>query len=84
MDKKYLIKTLIRKDHKLGNNAYVRGRISGIQSVICPRKIEFGNGRNEEGFILVAECTPEKYDDFMNTVENMYPGLCKFDYKESE
>lgn len=84
MDKKYLIKTLIRKDHKLGERAYVRGRISGIQSVICRRDIEFGTGVNEEGYILVAECTPTQYDDFMNYVEKMYPGLCIFDYKESE
>lgn len=84
MEKKFKIKTLIRKDHKLGDNVYVRGKISGIQSVMCPRKIEFGNGQNDEGFILVAECTPEQYDDFMNFVEDIYPGLCVFDYKETE
>lgn len=84
MDKKYKIKTLIRKDHKLGNNIYVKGRISGMQSVFCKRDIEFGTGENDEGYILVAECTAVQYDDFMNHVENCYPGLCKFDYRESE
>lgn len=78
---KHVVKTLIKKDHKLGGNVYVRGKISGIQSVMCPREIEFGNGMIEEGFILVTECTVDQYDDFMNFVENMYPGLCIFDYK---
>ena len=76
-------KTLIRKDHKLGDNLYVKGKVSGIQSVLCPREIEFDHGTNEEGYILVAECTPEQYENFMNFVEKFYPGLCIFDYERS-
>ena len=79
MDKK-LFKTLIRKDHKLGNNDYVKGKISGIQTILCPREFEHGNGRNEDGFILVAECEPIHYDAFKNVVEKIYPGLCEFNY----
>ena len=81
---KRIVKTLIKKDHKLGNNEYVKGRISGIQSIMCPRDFEFGTGRNEDGFILVAECDVNQYDRFINVIEEMYPGLCIFDYRESK
>ena len=84
MDKKYKIKTLIRWDHKLGDDAYVRGRITGFQCALCNQYKEFANVRIKEGVVLTAECTATQYDDFINVVERHYPGLCKFDYKESE
>ena len=84
MDKKYIIKTLIRRDHKFGENTYVRGRICGMKEVICKEDKLFAVCEIDEGFILTTECTAIQYDDWMNLVEKRYPGLCKFDYKESE
>lgn len=84
MDKKYLIKTLIRWDHKLGDEPYVQGRISGMQLVISNDTKAYANKRVAEGYVLQGEFTAIEYDDFMNIVEKHYPGLCKFDYKESE
>lgn len=84
MDKKYEISTLIRRDHKFGENAYVRGRVTGMQAAICNQDTEYANVMLEEGVILTAKCTAIQYDNFMNLVEKKYPGLCKFDYKESK
>ena len=81
----YIFKTLVREDHKHGNNEYVLGRIGGIQQVMC-------NGEPLKGFavkhvvgtgaVLMTECTPEQYVAFMKFVKEMYPGLCVFAYKE--
>lgn len=84
MDNKYEISTLIRRNHKFGENAYVRGRITGMQAVICKQDKEYANVMCEEGIVLTAKCTAIQYDDFMNFVEKRYPGLCQFDYKESK
>ena len=81
MGKKYEISTLIKRKHELGENTYVRGRVSGIQSVICEEDKTFANCEIDEGFVLTTKCTPEQYDDFMDCVEEYYPGLCEFDYE---
>ena len=41
----------------------------------------FAHAQNNEGLIMTVECSHEIYDKFMNYVEKMYPGVCKFDYK---
>ena len=81
MNKKYVVSTLIKRNHKFGENAYVRGRISGIKLVVCDGSDKFANCEIDEGILIKSECTPEQYDEFMNIVEKHYPGLCEFDYK---
>lgn len=90
MEKK-VFNTLIKKDHKFGENEYVHGRISGMQEMICDGN---NNGVDEPGYamwhipgvgeVLVTYCEPEKYESFKNLVEKHYPGLCEFDYDMSE
>lgn len=78
--------TLIKKDHKFGNNRYVHGRISGYKELICDG---IRNGIDEPGYcnrmipevglVMRSYCEPEKYDTFKDHVERYYPGLCEFD-----
>lgn len=82
MDKKCEVSTLIKRNHdKFGDNAYVMGRISGMQLVICECDDKFPITEIEEGHILTTKCTLKQYEDFMNLIEKHYPGLCEFDYK---
>ena len=84
MEKK-IFDTLVKKNHKLGGNEYVTGRIHGMMEAIC---------RNEDGFdepvpclwhipgvgdVMTTYCEPEKYESFKNLVEKNYPDLCEFD-----
>lgn len=73
--KKYA--TVIKKDHELGGNDYVVGRISGILYVVCGGEEE-PHTEIETGRVLIANCTWEAYDRFKTIVKNLYPGLCKF------
>lgn len=72
--------TLVRKEHKLGENKQVLGRILGYKELLCGElnKIPHGVGLTEEGHVLIAECTPEEYGAFCELTENRFPGLCKF------
>lgn len=72
-------KTLVGR----GANDYIRGRISGMQEVICVgfNKIGYANGKCDEGTIMTTKCSAEKYYLFAAVVERYYPGLCTFDYK---
>lgn len=78
--------TLIRKDHKLGDNVYVHGVVSGIRFMICEYEghIPHGIGKLENGMMLISECSPEDYELFTKKVEEFYPGLCIFDYQMKE
>lgn len=81
MDKK-IFKTLIKKDHKLGENKYVHGRISGFQSVICNEHPEgmYATISSDKGLLLLTHrCTAEQYEKFRIRVAEEYPGLCEFD-----
>ena len=82
---KRIFKTIVRADHKFGDSEYVRGRISGIQLAMCDEDPKNGfvwSYVPGVGDIIKTKCTPEKYDAFTNVIENLYPGLCIFDYKE--
>lgn len=86
-ERKY--RTLIKKNHKFGENEYVQGRISGIQEVICDRDrngvdnpaVEVLYDVMNTGLVLTTLCSQEQYDRFAELVEKHYPGLCVFDVK---
>lgn len=81
-----LFATLIKKEHKLGENEYVQGRINGIMEILCNGK---RNGIDEPaiagrripgvGELMLTECEPEQYEVFKNLIEKHHPGLCEFD-----
>lgn len=79
-----LYKTLVKKDHKLGNNKYVLGRISGIKHVICSndKSQRYGNSGVDNGVVLRVDCEKSKYDEFVTMIEDLYPGLCEFYYMD--
>lgn len=82
---KRIFKTLVKAKHKNGRNKYVRGRISGIQRIMCvgDYKKEFANTHIiGTGIMMETECTSEQYDAFAKVIEELYPGLCIFDYEE--
>lgn len=78
------IKTLVKRDHKLGKDAYVLGRIVGAMAVMCKNDpangLEYGRGYCKNGTIIVAETTDEEYEAFAKVIESWYAGLCIFNY----
>lgn len=87
-NKTFLFKTLIKNTEDVvpkhwRNNKYIRGRISGISLVICGD--DYGPyKRAEDGYVQSVVCEPEQYDEFKKLVEEVYPGLCEFNYKEKD
>lgn len=81
-----IIKTLVKREHPLGIDKYVLGRIVGAMAVMCKEDpamgIEFGRGVCDRGSIIVTETTDEKYKAFAEVIESWYPALCIFDYVE--
>lgn len=79
MEKK-IFRTLIKQEEKLGNNEYVRGRISGIQAAITGTmgKAIRGVSGKRGGMMFSVECTESQYKTFAELVGEMYPGLCSF------
>ena len=78
-------KTLVKsgKDVKKvwRGNTYIRGRISGILCGIC-RNAYYPVDIVENGKVYTVECTPEKYAEATEVIEEHYPGLCEFNYQE--
>lgn len=81
MDKKYMIATLIKKDHKYGDDKYILGRISGVGYILAGKKKFYAMIETNKGMIYQNEFTPEKYDEFINVIDNLYPGLIVPNYK---
>lgn len=83
-----IFRTLIKKDHKFSDNDYVKGRITGIEYIVCfngdierAQDLGFAHVHFEDGILLKTICTKRQYEKFSKLVETMYPGLCEFDYK---
>lgn len=84
---KRIFKTLILKKGRLGKNKYVHGRISGMSVALCGGvecDKRFALMENRKVLMVTSECTQKQYDKFKELVEKVYPGICIFDYKESE
>lgn len=84
---KRIFKTLILKKGRLGKNKYVHGRICGMNLVLCggvESDRRFPLLENRKITIILSECTQKQYNKFKELVEEVYPGICIFDYKESE
>ena len=84
MEKRYF-HTLVKHDHKFGDNKFVRGVINGIRYALLhyDQRIELANIlKTDTGdAIIPAICTAEEYEKFKTLVEERYPGLCEFDYE---
>ena len=83
---KRIFKTLIKDNHKFGNNPYVRGRISGMAYVLfgCDKQCAHIRYENLDGVLFRYNGLPEEYEKFKEVVESCYPGLCIFDYNLEE
>lgn len=78
------VKTLIRKDHKFHvGDEFIQGKITGIGYMITNAR-GYVIEKNDEGYLYKKEFTPDEYDKFINVIEELYPGLCKFNYQERE
>lgn len=86
MEERMEVLTLIKKDHTRLSNEYIAGRISGIGYVVSGCKRGYANMQVKEGYVYRHEFTIDEYEKFMMIVEELYPGLCEFNYqmKESE
>lgn len=81
--------TLIKADHKLGKNKYVQGRVTASIDMfaygIDRKTIRHANSYVYDrllhtGSVIVTICTKRQYKKAAKYVEQMYPGLCVFDY----
>lgn len=82
--------TTIVTEHELFNGEYVLGRISGMLTSFCKEDPASKSGYSQIGYledgelvgrILRVNTTEEKYDVFRKCVEELYPGVCRFDVK---
>ena len=76
-------KTLVKKEEGLGDNEYVRGRISGIIIALCYDENKHPyrwSHADEKGRVITIRCTDEQYDKFKEIVDECYPNLCQFNY----
>ena len=80
MDKQEVL-TLIKRNHKFGGIEYILGIITGIGYVESGYSKKSVKMIIDEGYVYKDEFTPDEYDKFINIIEELYPGLCKFDYK---
>lgn len=69
----------IDRDHKLGNNEYVKGKIRGTVDCICEtfadkRRPNYENGI---GTFFTAYSTVEEYVKLKTKLETKYSGLCR-------
>lgn len=83
-----IFKTFFKKDHKHGDNEYVKGRVMGIMLGLS-NAIDKTDDVDVEpiysdqyGSIFIHKCSQEVYDIFTKVVEDHYPGLCVFNYNE--
>ena len=79
---KRVFMTLIKKEHKLGDREYVKGKIAGFEYLIsgCPN-IQLADLITSDGDIITSVCYPRQYRKFKRIVRKLYPDLCEFDYK---
>lgn len=81
--KKFKVSTLIKSNYMLTiNKEYVLGKISGIGYMVC-EKNEGGiiYYIQNKGYVYENEFTIDEYDNFINIIEELYPGLCIFNYQ---
>lgn len=76
---KLRVEVMIMKDHKLGDNDYVRGRINGIIDCICETYNDrhYANRETTVGTIMTNHATIEEYVKLKSRLTRSYPDLCK-------
>lgn len=86
-NKEYVFKTLVKADHKFGDNEFVLGRITGFMELLANGSRNIGVGlayglihRTKDGCVLYTKCTPDQYVEFTKLVNKRYPELCIFNY----
>ena len=83
MDKYRNFKTLVRTNHRLGYKEHVRGELDGIALVMLDTHL-FSIKEGRDGHVYTCACGVRAYKKYAKFVEKHYPGLCTFDYEESE
>lgn len=83
MEKEEVLTLVRRDDHIHVADEFILGNIVGIGYMISNAR---GYNIMEicEGYLYIKEFTRDEYDKFKNVIEELYPGLCKFNYKERE
>ena len=78
---KFEVLTLIKRDKKSKFSDFILGTISGIGYAECGFQGGFTIWYIDEGYVYRNRFTVDQYDHFMNVIEKLYPGLCKFNYQ---
>lgn len=76
-------RTLVKEDKIPGCKDYVKGRIAGIQYVMCDmaNTVSHAVMETDAGFILTTKCSEEEYFEFAKVIEGTYTDMCEFDYR---
>lgn len=73
--------TLIKGGHKHLKDEFILGRISGIGYCMSGFERGYVIMHVEEGSIYKRKFTEEEYEEFSKVIEELYPGLCEFNYE---
>lgn len=79
---KLRIEVFIDAAHDLGDNDYVRGRISGMIHCMCTAfnedgKRGYASRKFAAGRVITTLATVEEYVQLKVKLEQLYPGLCR-------
>ena len=68
------IEVLMQKDHKLGDNEFVKGKISGMFECICrtEEKHRYALRNFSFGTVFTAKATAEEYVELKSMIEECY------------
>lgn len=78
--------TLIKRDAVIGKNKipineYARGVIYGLMTAYSEENKRYSIMPSNDGFVLRMVGNEKQYAYFKNTVENIYPDVCVFNYE---
>lgn len=83
MEKTKAYRTLVKNTDLYGKvNPFILGKVSGVMFILCnhnENRYSCGYAIEEYDFgtIITVDTTEGLYNEFLDVVEKMYPGLCE-------
>ncbi len=80
MERKVVL-TLVKGNHRHLSREFILGKITGIGYCMSGFTRGYVVMQTDEGSVYKHKFTADEYDNFINEIDKLYPGLCVFDYK---